>query len=72
MQLIDDWKRKATRLWSIRLGIVAAIFTGAEGILPLFSDSIPRGAFASLSFLTTVGAMVARLVAQPELHGDSK
>lgn len=68
MRLIDDWKKKVTKLWSIRLGLVAAGLSGLEVILPLFADSFQRGTFAFLSFVATVAAMLARLVAQPDLH----
>lgn len=39
--------------------------TGAEVVVPLFADSVPRNLFALLSFITVVAAMVARIVAQP-------
>lgn len=70
MELIANWKKKALRMWSIRLGLGAALLSGVEVILPLFADAFPRGLFAVASFATTVAAMVARLVAQPELHKD--
>lgn len=69
MQLIDDWKKKAPKLWSIRLGLLAGLLSGAEVVLPLFADLAPRGWFAVASFVLTVAALVARLVAQPKLHG---
>ena len=72
MRLIDDWKRKVTKLWSIRLGLLAAFLSGLEAIVPLFADAFPRGAFAAMSFATTVAAMIARLVAQPSLHDTEK
>jgi hypothetical protein len=70
MKFIADWKSKAMKLWSIRLGLVAALLSGVEVILPLFADAAPRGAFAVASFVTTVAAMIARLVSQPALHKD--
>lgn len=68
MQLIEDWKKKVTKLWSIRLGLLAAFLSGLEVILPMFADSLQRGTFAILSFVATVAAMIARLVSQPKLH----
>lgn len=47
--------------------ILAALLSGVEIILPLFSDAFPRGLFAGLSFAATVGAFVARFVAQKGL-----
>lgn len=62
--LKDDWKRIVRKAWSIRLGVLAALFSGAEVVVPLFSDAMPRNVFAGLSFLSVVGAMWARVVAQ--------
>lgn len=66
--LLDDWRRVLRRAWSIRLSIVAAIFTAAEVVIPLFGDVLPRGVFMLLAFAASIGATVARIVAQPEMH----
>ena len=70
--LLDDWRKIARRAWSIRLSIVAAIFTAAEVVVPLFGDVLldvmPRGAFVLLAFAASICATVARIVAQPEMH----
>ena len=66
--LLDDWRRVARRAWSIRLSIVAALFTAAEVVVPLFGDVLPRGVFVLLAFSASIGAAIARLVAQPEMH----
>ena len=66
--LLDDWGKIARRAWSIRLSIVAAIFTAAEVVVPLFGDVLPRGLFALLAFSASIGAAIARLVAQPEMR----
>ena len=66
--LLDDWRRVARRAWSVRLSIVAAVFTAAEVVVPLFGDVLPRGAFVLLAFAASIGATVARIVAQPEMH----
>lgn len=68
MRLLPDWKRIARRAWSIRLSIIAAMLSGAEVVLPLFIDVLPRNLFASLSFVAVVGAAVARVVYQPRMH----
>ena len=72
LSLLDDWRRVARRAWSIRLSVVAAIFTAAEVVVPLFGDVLldvmPRGAFVLLAFAASIGAAIARLVAQPEMH----
>ena len=66
MKLKDDWKAVVKRAWSIRLGALAALLSGAEVVVPMFADTIPRNTFALLSFVTVVAAMIARLVAQPK------
>lgn len=68
MELLPEWKKIARRAWSIRLSIIAALLSGAEVVLPLFIDVLPRNLFASLSFVAVVGATVARVVAQPRMH----
>ena len=70
--LLDDWRRVLRRAWSIRFSLLAAAFTAAEVIVPLFGDVLldvmPRGAFVLLAFAASIGATVARIVAQPEMH----
>jgi len=70
MELLPDWKKIARRAWSFRLTIIAALLSGAEVVLPLFIDVLPRNLFASLSFVAVAGAAVARVVAQPRMHGE--
>lgn len=70
--LIQDWPRVLRRAWSIRLSLLAAAFTAAEVVVPLLGDVLldvmPRGAFVLLAFAASIGATVARIVAQPEMH----
>ena len=54
--LLDDWRKIARRAWSVRLSIVAAIFTAAEVVVPLFGDVLPRGVFVLLAFSASIGA----------------
>lgn len=72
MHLLKDWKNVAKRAWSFRLGILAAILSGCEVILPLFVDVLPRGIFAGLSFAAVSGATIARVVAQNNLTDSPK
>ena len=67
MRLIRDWQRVLRYGWSLRLILLAALLSGAEVILPLFSDAIPRNLFALLSMFVTVGAFIARLTAQSKM-----
>ena len=70
--LLDDWRRVLRRAWSIRFSLLAAAFTAAEVVVPLFGDVLqdvmPRGVFVLLAFAASIGATVARIVAQPEMH----
>ena len=66
--LLDDWRRVLRRAWSIRFSLLAAAFTAAEVVVPLFGDVLPRGPFVLLAFAASIGATVARIVAQPEMH----
>lgn len=70
MNLIENWQKVAKKAWSFRLAILSAALSGAEVVVPLFVDAIPRGPFAALSFLTVMGAAVARVIAQPKLHDE--
>lgn len=67
MKLIDNWREVLRKAWSVRLMLLAALLSGAEIVLPLFHEALPRGLFVVLSFLTVAGAFVARLVAQKGL-----
>ena len=67
MMLIPNWRDVLRWAWSIRLAALAALLSGVEIVLPFFSEAIPRGIFAVMSFLATVGAFIARFVAQKEI-----
>ena len=66
MKLIDDVKN-APRFWSVRLAALSAALTAVELTLPMFSQVVPTGVFASLSMVVAIGAAVARTVKQDSL-----
>lgn len=70
MALKPNWKTLLRKAWSIRLAAIAALLSGCEVVLPLYSDSIPRNLFAALSGLVTVGAIVARVISQTGLSDE--
>ena len=72
MNLTSDWRRIARHAWSLRLAVLAGIFSAAEVLLPLFMDTMPRGIFAGLSMAAAIGGAVARVVAQPKMERRSK
>ncbi|MBT8527537.1 hypothetical protein G6666_07510 [Polynucleobacter paneuropaeus] len=67
MKLYSNWKTIIRKGWSIRFMLVAGALSGFEVALPVFADQIPRGTFATLSFLAVGGAFISRLVAQEGL-----
>lgn len=69
MKLAANWKSILRRAWSVRLMLLAGLLSGAEVVLPLVGDAIPRSIFAALSFVIVAAAFVARLVAQEGLDG---
>jgi hypothetical protein len=68
IRFLDDWRRVLRRAWSIRFSLLAACFTAVEVVLPFLGDLLPRGLFVLLAFAASLGATVARLVAQPKMH----
>ena len=65
MRLDPEWRLILRHAWSVRWIALAAVLTGVEVVLPLFSDAVPRNLFAALSFGATVSAMLARVLIQP-------
>lgn len=63
-----NWRSILIHAWSIKLNLLAAILTGVEVVLPLYSDSVPRGIFAALSFVVVILAMWARIVVQKNVN----
>lgn len=66
MRLAYGWKKIARRAWSFRLNALAFAFGGAELVLPLFVDTMPRRVFAGLSLVALAGSMWARLIKQKD------
>jgi hypothetical protein len=66
MELIADAKKVFLKAWSIRLALLSALFSAAEVALPFFGEFAPPHTMAMLAVFTSVGAVVARLVAQPK------
>lgn len=66
--LLPQWPKVLRRAWSIRLNLLAAVFTAAEVVVPLFADVLPPGAFVLLAFGASIAAAIARLIAQPEMY----
>lgn len=69
-RLIADAHWVLKKSWSVRFTVLAALLSGLEVVVPLYSDAIPRGSFATLSFLVTAAAFGARFVAQKHDGAD--
>ena len=74
MSLVANWRRVLLRAWSVRLILLAAFLDAASVALSVFADSPPiaRGWFAGLSAAVTLGAAIARIVAQPSITGEAE
>ncbi|MBO6510598.1 MAG: hypothetical protein JJ979_19310 [Roseibium sp.] len=66
MQLKSDWKRIIQRAWSVRLIVLAGVFSGAEVAMPYLGEVFEPGLMAGLSAVATAGAFMTRLLAQKE------
>lgn len=65
-ELHTDYKHILKKSWSIKWAVIAGVLSGAEVILPLFVDTLPKNLFAILSFVAVAGAIWARLLVQPK------
>lgn len=71
MQLIENWKRHFPRFWSVRLALLAAVLSGLEvGVNTYVTGQPPVIALGSM--VVSIGAALARVIAQPELHGEAE
>lgn len=69
MELVKDAKTVLFKAWSIRLSLLAATFGAMEVALPYFSEILPPHTMAVLAIVSSSGAAIARLVAQPKSIG---
>ena len=65
--LIPDWKLIWKRAWSVRLALLAALLSGIEVAVGVWATGNPP-IFAGIAFVASLGAGIARIVAQPKLH----
>lgn len=73
MRLVTNWRAVLRHAWSVRLILLAIVFTGIEAAWPYLDGllPIPRGLFALLSGLVSSAALYARFIAQKPISGDS-
>lgn len=68
MTLVDDAKTVLLKAWSIRLALLAALFSALEVALPFFAPFVPPHAMAIMATIASAGAAIARVIAQPKMH----
>lgn len=69
MQLVDNWSAILTKAWSVKFNIAATLLGAMEVAVALVKPaSIPNGVFAGIAMAVSIGANVARVMAQQELH----
>lgn len=67
MRLLPEWRRILRRAWSVRLALVSAALSTAEGALQYVAPDHASPRFALLAGAVGLAAALARLVAQPRL-----
>jgi len=68
MNLVDDWDLILKKAWSVKFNIAATLFGAAEVIVAMVQPaSIPNGVFAGIAAMISIGANVARVMAQKEI-----
>ncbi len=68
MQFIQDAKTVLMKAWSVRLALLAAVFSAMEVALPFFAPFVPPHTMAILAVVASAGAAIARIVSQPKMH----
>ena len=69
MKFIDDARAQFPKLWSVRFALLAAIASAIEAGMNLYaSGTTPLLVVAA--GLTSLGAAIARVVAQPSVTGN--
>lgn len=73
MKFLPNWPAILRHAWSIRLIRIAALLSGFEVALAIVGPFVPvrPGVFAAVSMLVTMGALIARFVAQSHISGAS-
>lgn len=64
MKLIEQWREKLNKLWSVRFAILTALLAVADQLLLPFEGRIPPATYAVLSVLI----IVARVIYQPNAN----
>ena len=55
------------KLWSVRVSLVGATFTGIWAALPSFQNLLHPAVFAAICVIVSIATVVARLLDQPSI-----
>lgn len=69
MKFIDDWKAQFPKLWSVRLTLAAAVASAIETGVHLYATGTAPLLVVAAG-LASLGAAIARIVAQPSVTGN--
>ena len=67
VKLYPNWKEIIRKAWSIRLALLATIFSVAQAIVPIYADVLSREVFAILTAVSAIGVIIARIVFQQDV-----
>lgn len=71
MNLIQDWRRKFPRLWSVRLSLLAALLSAFEVGMNLWLTGRPPLIVIGAG-LFSLCAAIARVISQPRLNNEDR
>lgn len=71
IRIIPQWKKTLKYAWSIRLAILAGLFSSAEVVLAYFPDALPRGAMAGAAGVASLGAVITRFLLQRKMTDEN-
>lgn len=64
MKLHQNWREILKKAWSIKLTILAMVFSVMREVVSLYADLLPRHVFAVLTVIALLGVLVARIIWQ--------
>ena len=70
IKIIPKWKKTLRYAWSIRLAILAGLFSASEVVLAYFPDALPRGAMAGAAGVASLGAVITRFLLQRKMTDE--
>jgi hypothetical protein len=71
MAFIDDWKAQFPKLWSVRFALLSALASAVEAGTNLYANNTPP-LLVVAAFMASLGAAIARIVAQPSVTGNGQ